>query len=403
MGFFKDLFKTKSTSTTNNKVHADMFIDGSIPLYANERGEYIFYDDVVNCAINCVVNEIKKVKLHHVKEVNGIYQEVNGNYQYILNKPNRYMSLTDFLSVIVWQYFKNGNVYIYPIYQNNKLTELIPLDPANVEFTENPNDGEPYITFYFQDGTKSPAVPYNLIIHIRKDYRGSGYVGNSNNQYLSNLIKLNDNVQQNIVNASAAPIQGILQYDHILDPKLADEARLRFENALRKQTAGILTIEGGATFTQLNSNNKLVDADTLAFIDNKILRNFGVSLAFLNSDYTPQQYQAIYNKTIEPILATFSDAFTNGLFSNEARINGNKIIFSLTDASKLFMTDEAKISFSTLSGQIGLLTRNELRSLFYYPPLAGPEGNVIPMNNAFSNASDNTKKEADKNAKEQIE
>ena len=42
----------------------------------------------------------------------------------------------------------------------------------------------------------------------------------------------------------------------------------------------------------------MVDAETLKFIDNRILRIFGVSMAILIGDYTKDQYEAFYQKKI---------------------------------------------------------------------------------------------------------
>ena len=53
-------------------------------------------------------------------------------------------------------------------------------------------------------------------------------------------------------------------------------------------------------YVPIKRDIKLVDDDTLKFIDSKILRQFGVSLPILTGDYTKDQYEAFYQKTLEP-------------------------------------------------------------------------------------------------------
>ena len=52
------------------------------------------------------------------------------------------------------------------------------------------------------------------------------------------------------------------------------------------------------------------------FIDEKILRNYGVSLPILTGDYTKEQYEAFYQKALEPLINTTS--FRNSSINSEA-------------------------------------------------------------------------------------
>ena len=78
-------------------------------------------------------------------------------------------------------------------------------------------------------------------------------------------------------------------------------------------------------FTPLERSTQLVDEATLKFIDEKILRNWGVPLSILTGDYTKEQYAAFYQKTLEPLIISISQAFTKKLFKRHERTISNEI------------------------------------------------------------------------------
>ena len=69
-------------------------------------------------------------------------------------------------------------------------------------------------------------------------------------------------------------------------------------------------IDNKAEIVQFKRDLKIVDDATLKFIDDKILRNFGVPVGIVRGDYTVEQYQAFYQKTLEPLIINMSEAFT---------------------------------------------------------------------------------------------
>ena len=70
----------------------------------------------------------------------------------------------------------------------------------------------------------------------------------------------------------------------------------------------------------------MVDATTLKFIDEKILRNFGVSLPILTGDYTKEQSEAFIKKFGTSIKKN-RRIFTMTLFTDREKGFGNKILF----------------------------------------------------------------------------
>ena len=115
-----------------------------------------------------------------------------------------------------------------------------------------------------------------------------------------------------------------------------------------------------------------MDEPTLKFIDSKILRNWGVPLAILEGDYTKQQYEAFYQKTLEPLIIAFSQAFTKKLFTPRERSFGNKIAFYPKEL--IFMTVEQTLNMINMLSPTGTLYENEKRIALGLKPLPELDG-----------------------------
>ena len=117
---------------------------------------------------------------------------------------------------------------------------------------------------------------------------------------------------------------------------------------------------------------QLVDDPTLKFIDEKILRNWGVPHCILTGDYTKSQYEAFYQKTLEPYVITISQAFTKTLFTDRERSYGNKILFYPKDL--VFMSTAETLEMIRLLGDSGAMYENEKRVAMGMRPLPELQG-----------------------------
>jgi hypothetical protein len=141
----------------------------------------------------------------------------------------------------------------------------------------------------------------------------------------------------------------------------ATEANLKkLEQKLRNSESGFLPLDLKSDFTPLERRTNLVDQSTLKFVDEKILRNWGVPLCILTGDYTSDQYAAFYQKTLEPIIISFTQAFSKKLFSPRERSLGNKIVFYPKELVFLNMTQT--LEMINLLSPTGALYENEKRT-----------------------------------------
>ena len=217
------------------------------------------------------------------------------------------------------------------------------------------------------------------MIHIKYHYSVSEFMGGDWNGQpdhgpLLETLNLNDQMLKGIakaMNASYA-INGVIKYNTLLDQGKTEKALQELTEHLQNSESGFLPIDLKAEFVPLKRDTKLIDADTLKFMDEKILRNWGVPLAILRGDYNKVQYAAFYQKTLEPLIITISQAFTKKMFTKREKSFGNKI--QLYPKDLVFMTVDQTIEMVTLLANTGAIFENEKRVAFGLRPLPELEG-----------------------------
>ena len=166
---------------------------------------------------------------------------------------------------------------------------------------------------------------------------------------------------------SSCAVNGVVKYNTMMDDGKTEKALKELEQKLKNSESGFLPIDIRAEFTPIQREIQMVDESTLAFIDEKILRHFGVPLCILTGDYTKEQYEAFFQKTIEPIVRTLSQSFTRALLTSRERSFGNEIMFYTKDL--IFMTTDQTLEMVRLLGDSGALYENEKRVAFGLRPL----------------------------------
>lgn len=398
MGLFSWIGKNKKEDNKNlGRVKG---LDWWSPIYS-QFGSDIYASDVVQQAINCIVREMKKLSPQHVQTKGENYTlAVNDDIQAVLDNPNELMTTTDLIEKITWQLFFNYNAFVLPVWENGKLVALFPLQPQQVDFLTDPSENY-FVKFTFSNGYKD-TIKYSDVIHIRYNYSVSEFMGGNKNgqpdhKALLKSLELNDDLLSGVSRAmkSSFAINGVVKYNTMIDGEKTEKALERLTAALKKNESGFMPLDMKAEFIPFNRQVSLVDEKTLKFIDEKILRHFGVPLPILTGDYTKTQYEAFYQKTIEPIIVSMSQAFTKAIFSKrESNGFGHKIVFN----QKLlnFMTMSEKIQWLTLASNVGAITINEMRAIIGYAPYTDEElGNTPVMSKNFGDAG--VVKDVDKN------
>lgn len=380
LGWLDKLMKKISKKTK----YADM-LNGFTPIFS-QFGNNIYASDVVQQAVNCIVCEMKKLNPQHIRNIKGDVVPVNSDIQSVLRKPNEIMTTSDFLEKITWQLIFNYNSFIIPTYyrwkddkgnEQRKCTGLYPIAPTQIDFIQDPSNTL-YVKLRFANNYET-TIPYSEIIHIRyrfsvNEFMGGNELGQPDNGALLKTLELNEALLNGVHKAmtSSFAINGVVKYKTMIDNGKTEKALRELEEKLRNSESGFLPLDLTAEFIPIQRQVQLVDEGTLKFVDEKILRHFGVPLAILTGDYTKQQYEAFYQKTLEPLIISISQAFTRGLFTDRELAFGNEI--KLYPKNLIFMSVDQTLEMVRLLGDSGTLYENEKRIAFGLRPLPQLKG-----------------------------
>lgn len=362
-------------------------MNGFMPVYT-QFGTNIYASDVVQQALKCIVDEMKKLNPTHIRYVGNDPVPVKGStIQDVLNDPNPLMTTSDFLEKTVWLLLLNYNVFIIPTYktwvdpksgaERRYYESLYPIKPTQVDFLEDPS-GRLFVKFWFWNG-ETTTIPYDDVIHIKynysvNEYMGGNMLGQPDHDALLKTLDLNSKLLQGVakaMNASYA-INGVIKYNTMLDDGKTEAALKELERKLANSESGFLPLDLKAEFMPLEHKSQLVDADTLKFLDEKILRNWGVSLPILTGDYTKEQYNAFYQKVLEPLIIALSQGLTKSMFTRREKAFGNRI--ELYPKELIFMTVEQTLEMIKELSPTGGLFENEKRVALGLKPLPELEG-----------------------------
>lgn len=357
----------------------DIALSGVIPMYSSDFGSNVYASDVVQQAIHSIVTELKKLDPVHVRKQSNAsdYVGVNGSIQRTLDNPNPLMTTSDFIEKIAWTLLLNYNAFIYPVWEGNNLVALYPLQPTEVMFLDY--GGKMWVEFTFPNGY-SGKFPYEDIIHVRfkfsaSEFMGGNIEGKPDLEPLLETLKLNETLLKGLAKSLnlQTSINGVVKMKTMMNQDDQVKKIAEFENKLQSNKSGLLPLDISADYIPITKQISLLDNTVLEFIDKKILRFFGVSIPIVNGDYTKEQYEAFYQKTIEHIVKSLNQAFTKGLFSKRQTEGfNNKIVFYVQEL--IFMNTSQKLELARALGDRGAIYENEYRSWFGLRPIPELEG-----------------------------
>lgn len=374
-----DRFRTKQ-----QKYHYINMMNGSTPIFS-QFGNDIYASDIVQGCIRCIATAIGKCSPRHIKtDEQGMQKTVKGSINRLLHfQPNPFMTTTDFLEKIVYlrEMYKNAFIYTtfkeIPIkeeYVKREYTGFYPLQPIQTTFLEN-EKGTLFIEFLFANG-ESYIFPYKDIIHWRKDFGANEFMGGDStgsaaNNAILKLLKTDHTVIESMDNAvrSTTGVRGIVKMVGLFDEEKQKQQRIAFEQKLNAGQSGFLTMDAKSDFIPIQLNPKVLDKDTMEFVEQRILNQYGISMAIYNGDFTEEQYQAFYEKTLENMIISLGRCFSATLFTENELEFGNEIIFY--NQGLVYTSMANKIAAVDILSSRGTFTDNQILSVFGYPPFEG--------------------------------
>ncbi len=392
------LMSSLFNKSSDSKLNSARFMDANLPMF-NQFGNDIYASDVVQMCIDIIATECSKLTPKHIRidNASGMQKNVNSSINRLFKfAPNELMTTRDFIEKVIWLLFLNNNAFIYPMYVTRKEGERLireykgfyPLNPVQVDFLQDPSN-RLFIKFHFANGDNS-TLPYSDVIHLRKkfstnDIMGGGANGQPDNAALLKVLQINDTVLEGLGKAvkSSLQVRGIIKLNTMMEGKKQAEERKQFEKSMGSSTSGILPIDLTSDYTPIEVNPKLLDKETLSFLQSKVLNNYGVSVPILSGDFTDEQYQAFYEKTLEPLIISLSQAFSKTTFTSREIDFGNEIAFY--PQKLLFTNVKNKLAVADVLGNRGAMDNNMLLELFGYMPYEGGHVRLQSLNYADVN------------------
>lgn len=384
-----DVFKKKRTIDSSNEFN----IFSANLSYMMSNSKRIEDSDIAEICIDRIASHISKLKPKHIKHgkegsVEVIEDEINFRLSHY---PNELMTTSEFIYKVVSLLLTNNNCFIYLSFnQKNQLTGLYPLNPVKVEIKQDLGETL-FLDMDFGDG-KTYTLPYESLIHLKRLYKNHELFGGdgaiSNHKQLLKSINMNENLLTGLENAlrSSFQVKGLLKMNAMLSEKDKQKQKDIFDEALKtnrdKNGSSIIPVDMKADYIPLAIDPKIIDKETLTFVQNKILNYFGVSESILNSKYDENEYNAFYENTLEPISIFLSNAFSKALLTDKSLAEGEQVMFYGERLN--YASWSSKITAIEKLMGLGIFSINESRGVLGYPPIE--EGNKRIQSLNFVNA-----------------
>lgn len=356
----------------------------------------LFDSDIVRAAIRPIANAVGKLNAVHIRGSDKLSINPAPWVKEILEQPNPYMSMQDFLMKMTFHRELTHNAFAYV--QRDDLgypIAIYPIPYSGIELLEY--NGELVARFNFWTG-KRMTVFYDELIHLRKDFNSNDFYGDSGTLVLKNIMEVINTTDQGMVNAvkNSAIIKWIMKFKQVLKP---EDRELQVAEFVKNYLS--LTNAGGAAASdprydleQVKETNYVPNAAQMDRATKRAYDYFGVNEAIVQNKYNEDEWLAFYESVIEPIVIQLSFAFTRQFFSSRERGFGNKIVFETSNLAYASMA--TKLNLVQLVDR-GALTPNEWRKVLNLAPIEGGDKPIRRLDTAEvdANKSKNDKLKGD--------
>ena len=336
----------------------------------------IYDSKVSRQCIDRIATHCAKLIPKHIQ--GSIGNNIKGEINFLLqNEPNPIMNTYDFIYRTISMLYTDSNAFVYIAKDKQGfITGFYPVLALNYSLLQDQSN-KMYLQFNFVNG-KTYTLPYLELIHLRLFYNKNDIFG-TNNKVLFTDLESAHTASEGIKNAikTSNNLKGIIKYDAVLkekDIKASKDAFVRDFLSLENES-GIAALDGKGDFKEINLKPITLDKEQLERVNYNIFDYFGISEKIVNNSYNSTEWNAFFEGVIEPRAIQMSGAFTNKIFSYQARKDGHKIIFT---ANRLqYASLESKINLIKVAGAYGLLTKDDGREILDMAPLGGEEGKKI--------------------------
>lgn len=375
------IFNVKPTQEDSTKYTNAQLINSYTNFITNYNAE-IYNDLSVRSCVDTIARHVAKLKpVHIIQDENGRNAQKSSINSLLANRPNIYMSTSDFLYKVASQLLYYGNAFVY-IQKDNKqnINGFYPIDFTSCELKEY--DNNLYLKFNFNNA-KNIVIPYTDIIHIRRNYSTHDLLGQDAYkpllETLTNLSKSRQSISNKVENGGK--ISGILKLSGMVSQsewKTKAELFADWFKSSTSKSGGVATIDSTADFIPVSTKAESAEETQLKYLQSEVYSYFGINEAIVNGSYNETEWQAFYESIIEGIKIQLSQEFTAKVFTEKEKEYGNIIDFNSNRLTYASTTN--KVNMVKELGALGLLTTNEARELFDLPPVEDGDKRLVSLN-----------------------
>lgn len=361
MGLFEKLFPRQTARRQVEEYFKTL--TAYRPVFTSWHGA-IYESELVRAAID--------TRARHISKMSVVFTGAAKPYLQSKLKiaPNEWQTWSQFLYRLSTILDNQNSAFIVPVFgQYGEVTGMFPVLPSKCEIVETA-DGVPYLRYTFITGEKA-SIERELCGLMTKFQYKDDFFGESNSA-LAPTMDLIHTQDQGIKEAikNGATFRFMAKLNNFSKPEDLAKERKRFsrENFEAEDGGGLLLFPNTyADIQQIKSTPFTVDADQMNAIKENVFNYFGVNEEVLQNKATDEQLDSFFDGAIEPFSIQLSQVLEKMLFTNREISVGNHVYVA---ANRLqYMSTTHKINMAQQLGDRGMITINEVRELFNYPPL----------------------------------
>lgn len=203
---------------------------------------------------------------------------------------------------------------------------------------------------------------------------------NSTLQRLTRKLNLLDSVDEQ---SSSGKLDILIQLPYTIRTetkrKEAEQRRMDIEAQLKGSQYGIAYIDGTERVTQLNrpsENNLLKQVEYLTAL---LYNQLGLTEAIFDGTADDKALTSYHNRTIEPILTSFTEAMNRTFLTKTARSQKQAIDYFRDPFKYVSLSDIPELGDKLTRNEI--LTSNEFRQILGYAPVEDPKADELRNKN----------------------
>lgn len=369
MGLFDRIFKPRQMKIDSDTTFKTL--TAYEPVFTSWKGK-LYESELCRSAIDTVARHVSKLKVEMVGSAQPLLKTM------IKHKPNEWMTWSQFLYRVASILYATNTCFIVPVL-NDQLETIgfYPVLPSRASLREI--NGKLWVRYQFRNG-KIGAIEYDRCAVLTRYQYESDFFGDPNNALddTMNLVHLNSQAVKTAMKDSASFrfFAKLNNFSKSSDLKKEQERFTKAHFSAEASQNGILLFPNTYTdITPINSKPYTVDDKQMSYIRSNVERYFGVNEQVITNSATNDEMDAFFNGAIEPLAIQLSEALSKAIYTDLERSYGSYVLVS---ANRLqYMSTTSKVAMAKELGDRGMLTINEMRELFNYPPIPGGDTSVI--------------------------